>query len=119
MPKTKIIVASSFAREYRKLCKRYRSLPGDLARFRPVLELKPDTGRSLGGGFYKIRLAIKSKHKGKSGGARIITSYLSKDNLLYLLTIYDKSDQESISDEAIDALMRMALLENSSGMESL
>ena len=112
MPKTKIIVASSFTRDYRKLCKRYPSLKSDLAALQSVLEMKPDTGNSLGGGFYKIRLAIKSKNKGKSGGARIITSYLSKDNVVYLLTIYDKSDQGSISEQAIESLLRIALTEN-------
>jgi hypothetical protein len=80
-----------------------------------VLGMKPDSGISLGGGVFKIRLAIKSKNKGKSGGARIITSYLSKDNVLYLLTIYDKSDQESISDEVIDDLLQAALAENPIG----
>ena len=112
MPKTKIIASSSFTREYRKLCKRYASLKFDLAGLQPVLEMKPDTGKSLGGGIYKIRLAIKSKQKGKSGGARIITSYFSNDNVLYLLTIYDKSDQESISSQAIDTLLQAALAEN-------
>ena len=112
MPKVKIIVASSFTREYRKLCKRYPSLKSDLAGLQSVLEMKPDSGTSLGGGIFKIRLAIKSKNKGKSSGGRVITSYLSKDNVLYLLTIYDKSDQESISDEAIDDLLQAALAEN-------
>ena len=112
MAKTKIIVAGSFTREYRKLCRSYRSLKSDLAALQHVLEIKPDSGRSLGGGIYKIRLAIRSKNKGKRGGARVITSYLSKDNVLYLLTIYDKSDQESISEEAIDALLQTALAEN-------
>ncbi|MFI5202153.1 MAG: hypothetical protein ACHQNE_07185 [Candidatus Kapaibacterium sp.] len=41
----------------------------------------------------------------------MITSYLSKDDVLYLLTIYDKSDQETISEETIETLMRMALAE--------
>jgi hypothetical protein len=77
--------------------------------------MKPDSGISIGGGIFKIRLAIKSKNKGKSGGARIITSYLSKDNVLYLLTIYDKSDQESISDEVIYGLLQAALAENPLG----
>jgi hypothetical protein len=112
LPKTKIIVAGSFTREYRTLCKRYASLKSDLARILPVLEIKPDSGIPLGGGIYKIRLAIKSKQKGKSGGARIITSYLSKNNVLYLLTIYDKSDQETISEQVIDALLQAALVEN-------
>ena len=115
MTKVKIIVASSFAREYRKLCKRYPSLKSDLARLQSVLEIKPDSGISLGGGIFKTRLAIKSKNKGKSGGAHIITSYLSKDNVLYLLTIYDKSDQENISDEVLDNLLQTALVENPIG----
>ncbi|HET6400693.1 MAG TPA: type II toxin-antitoxin system RelE/ParE family toxin [Candidatus Kapabacteria bacterium] len=74
--------------------------------------MRPDTGRSLGGGIFKIRLAIKSKGKGKSGGARVITAYFSKETVLYLLTIYDKSDQESISGPAIDDLLQAALAEN-------
>ncbi len=33
----------------------------------------PTSGTSLGHNLYKIRLAIASKGKGKSGGARVIT----------------------------------------------
>jgi hypothetical protein len=111
LTKTKIITARSFAQEYRKLAKRYPSLKSDLAKLEQILEANPETGTSLGGGFFKIRLAIKSKNKGKRGGERVITSYLSKDNVLYLLTIYDKSDQETITEEAIETLMRIALAE--------
>ncbi len=86
-------------------------MKSDLAKLEQVLETNPESGTSLGGGFFKIRLAIKSKNKGKRGGGRVITSYLSKDKVLYLLTIYDKSDQETISEETIDTLMKMALAE--------
>jgi len=37
------------------------------------LVTKPDSGTSLGHDTYKIRLTVKSKGKGKSGGARVIT----------------------------------------------
>lgn len=50
---------------------------------------------------YKIRLAIKSKGKGKSGGARVITYVLTDNNEIYLLTIYDKSEFDSIDDKTI------------------
>jgi hypothetical protein len=39
--------------------------------------------------------------EGKSGGARIITHVKIMDEKVYLLSIYDKSDQTSISDKEI------------------
>lgn len=75
------------------------------------LEENPRSGTPLGGELYKIRLAVKSKGKGKSGGARIITYYLSKDNEIFLLSIYDKSEQGAISDKRIDQLLHQVLSE--------
>ena len=52
-------------------------------------------------------MAITSKGKGKSDGARVITLTVlvtATDTDLWLLTIYDKSERESISDAAIRAL---------------
>jgi len=51
----------------------------------------------LGNDYYKIRLAITSKGKGKSGGARVITCVKVVVNTTYLVGIYDKSEKESIS----------------------
>lgn len=56
----------------------------------------PATGVFIGNNCYKIRLAIGSKGKGKSGGARIITYLYLESELVYLLTIYDKSEKESL-----------------------
>ncbi|WP_333483063.1 hypothetical protein [Spirosoma telluris] len=64
-----------------------------------VLEQTPATGESLGAGLYKIRLASRSKGKGKSGGFRIVTYLLTETEEgtdVYLLTIYDKSEEGSI-----------------------
>ena len=55
---------------------------------------------------YKIRLAIKSKGKGKSGGARVITYVLTDNNEIYLLTIYDKSEFDSIDDKTIKSIIQ-------------
>jgi hypothetical protein len=54
---------------------------------------------------YKIRLAIKSKGKGKSGGARVITQIQVVENNVFLLALYDKSEQENISDKEIEYLL--------------
>jgi hypothetical protein len=59
----------------------------------------------LGKDCYKIRLSIKSKGKGKSGGARIITCVKVIDGNVYLITIYDKSEKESISNKELKELL--------------
>jgi hypothetical protein len=46
-------------------------------------------------------MAIASKNKGKSGGARIITYVKIVDEIIYLLSIYDKADIDSITDNEI------------------
>jgi hypothetical protein len=55
-------------------------------------------------------MAIRSKGKGKSGGSRIITCAKIVNSNLYLLTIFDKSEKENISDEELDAILKLASL---------
>jgi len=54
---------------------------------------------------YKIRVAIKFKVKGKSGGERVITHVQVIENNVFLLAIYDKSEQKDISDKEIGYLL--------------
>ena len=79
----------------------------DYARLIASLSEDPMQGTPLGMGCYKHRLAISSKSKGKSGGARVITYIAIKDNVVYLLSMYDKSEQESISRKDLLALRAM------------
>jgi hypothetical protein len=65
-------------------------------------------GIPIGNDCYKIRMAITSKGKGKSGGARIITHVLVKKENIYMLSIYDKSEVENITDA--DILSRLKRL---------
>lgn len=56
----------------------------------------------------KIRMAVKSKGKGKSGGMRVITFNViidRTDTEITLLSMYDKSEKESISDKEIKVLL--------------
>ena len=55
-------------------------------------------GTPIGKDCFKIRLAIKSKTKGKSGGARVITCVKIIAKTVYLISIYDKSDFDDIND---------------------
>ena len=50
-------------------------------------------------------MAITSKGKGKSGGSRVITHWHISQTTVYLLSIYDKSEKESISDKELKELL--------------
>ena len=63
------------------------------------------TGNSYRQRVLKIRLAVKSKGKGKSGGMRVITFVITKRKELFLLSIYDKADKDTLSDKEILALI--------------
>lgn len=92
-------LADNFKRGSKPLLKKHPSLAED-----------PTQGESLGKNCYKIRLAIKSKNRGKSGGARVISCVISVDEVVTLLFIYDKSEQADIS----DAFLLQLLEENGS-----
>jgi hypothetical protein len=77
-----------------------------LAAVNDTLSSKPQTGTALGNDTYKIRLSIKSKGKGKSGGGRIITYVVKENKEVYLLTIYDKSELESIDDKTLKNIIQ-------------
>jgi len=95
-----------FEKEAERLMKKYRSLFGELRTLRDELCQNPTMGTPIGRSCYKIRLAVKSKGKGKSGGARVITYYYISGDTVYLLSIYDKAEQESIAEEKIAELLQ-------------
>ena len=97
----KIKTAKSFDKEIKRLGKRYASIADDYAKLLLEISANPHLGTDLGGGLRKIRMAITSKGKGKSGGARVIESEI---NLLY---IYDKAERSSISKKEIEELLRL------------
>lgn len=101
-----------FRREYKRLAKKYISLDGDTKNLVAQLQENPTLGTALGNNVYKIRLAISSKNKGKSEGARVITYFITDDNELYLLSIYDKSEQANISDKTIKLLLDKVFKDN-------
>jgi len=62
-----------------------------------------------------VRIAIKSKNRGKSGGARIITYddmfIKTEGNVVILVEIYDKSEISTLSESEYETILR-AFLEN-------
>ena len=51
-------------------------------------------------------MAISSKGKGKSGGARVITYVQIVNETIFLVAIYDKSEVENISEMDIQNRLR-------------
>ena len=99
-----------FERGAKALRKKYPSFENDYDTFLDELEKNPFAGESLGQHTYKHRMAIASKGKGKSGGARVITYNLQQKNedevVITLMAIYDKSDIENVSDAYLKSLVQ-------------
>lgn len=102
-----IDVTDKFQKELKRLLKKYKSLKEEYAQLISTLQKNPKLGTSIGQNCYKIRIAIKSKGTGKSGGARIITNVFIEGTTVYLLTIYDKSEQENITDKDLKQLLSL------------
>ncbi len=94
-----------FEKQAKRLIKKYASLKNELLGL--VLQLKenPDLSTPIGKNCYKIRLAIASKGKGKSGGARLIINLVMSEHNIYLLAIYDKSEKENLSAKELQELL--------------
>lgn len=103
-----IVVTDGFKKHAKSIAKKHRSFKSDLNKLIDSLEENPTQGEALGKDCYKIRMAITSKSKGKSGGSRVITCVKIINQTAYLLTIFDKSDKENISDKELDELLRLA-----------
>ena len=102
-----ITVEEEFKRQAKKLAKKYHSISDDLLELQERLKANPLQGVSLGSGVRKVRMPIASKGKGKSGSARVLTLVVlvSDDTDVTLLTIYDKSETENVTDEYIKWLV--------------
>ena len=109
----KITVTPDFLKALKHLAKRYKSIKEDVANLGDDLRANPSLGTDLGHHLRKVRMSITSKGKGKSGGARVITYTVilaETDTEIKLLTIYDKSERENLSDkELLDLMVRNGL----------
>ncbi|MFI5162678.1 MAG: type II toxin-antitoxin system RelE/ParE family toxin [Sphingobacteriales bacterium] len=104
----KILSIAHFDKQLKRLVKKYPSLKVEYLILMKTLAENPGEGTSIGHDCYKIRLAIASKGKGKSGGARVITYVAFIKNEVYLLSIYDKSEAADIADKELLRLLEIA-----------
>lgn len=112
----RIIAVPSFSRDAKRLSKKYASLKGELQNLQSDLLQNPRSGTLIRENTYKIRLAVKSKGKGKSGGLRIITHVFEIEielnenekeqrTIIVLVAIYDKSEMNNLPDKELRELI--------------
>ena len=101
-----VIATRDFIRGAKKLLKKYPSLKTELNTLQATLEENPLLGIPLGDSTFKIRLAVASKGKGKSGGMRVITYVVVQNEKVYLADIYDKSEQANVTDKELEELIK-------------
>jgi mRNA-degrading endonuclease RelE of RelBE toxin-antitoxin system len=105
-----VVLTDNFKREFKRLFKKYRSLEQELIDLCVELVQNPSEGTLIStlpndNRVYKIRLAVKSKGKGKSGGMRVISYTVALSGHIYLLSIYDKSEKETVTNVEIKAFL--------------
>lgn len=94
-----INITPEFLKSLKALSKRHRSIKTDFKNFTDSLRENPFQGDEIAPGIRKIRMAITSKGRGKSGGARVITFTIvasEQEGKIYLIEIYDKADYSTV-----------------------
>jgi len=92
-------LTEDFRKEFKPLLKKYPSIKKDFENLSKSILENPKQGINLGDGFKKIRLDIKSKGKGTSGGGRIITyeAIVSiSETIITFVSIYNKGEYDTI-----------------------
>ncbi len=102
----RIIPADNFSRELKRLTKKYPSLKEEIKEISNNLLDNPRIGTPIGHGCYKLRLSTPGKPGGKSKGFRIITYIVSRKEIIFLLSIYDKSEVSTLKDWEIKLIIK-------------
>lgn len=104
-----VSVSDDFAKEAKRLAKKYPSFKQDYNEFLESIKNNPLQGDEITKNIRKIRMAIKTKGKGKSGGARVITFNVLTDvengHMVFLL-LYDKEDASTVKVNVVKQLVR-------------
>lgn len=96
--KRQVVETRSFSRQITQLLHSRSLLQSDYDAFKKELAEDPENAPTLPGtgGVRKIRL--KSASKGKRGGFRVCYFYYIAAEVIYLLLIFQKNEQENLSD---------------------
>lgn len=104
-----VSVSDDFAKEAKRLAKKYPSFKQDYKDFLDSIKENPLQGDEITKNIRKIRMAIKSKGKGKFGGARVITFNVLtniENGLVVLLLLYDKEEASTVKTDVVKQMVR-------------
>jgi mRNA-degrading endonuclease RelE of RelBE toxin-antitoxin system len=101
----KIETIPRFEKDVKKLKKKFPKIKKDLMDFLDILSTNPELGINLGENIFKVRIPNSSIPTGKSGGFRVIT-YYKKGTTLYLVTIYSKTEQDTILTDKLRKIVK-------------
>jgi hypothetical protein len=107
-----IIYSDAFESKLKRFAKKFPSILDEIEELAEQLEEDAHLGTSLGSGLYKIRLSVESKGGGKSGGFRVITYIIYQEpesSDVYLLTLYDKSEDSTFKKESLVKLVKKVI----------
>ena len=106
----KVIPTPEFIREARALKAKYPNIGDDFRSLKNIFKKDPlSYAKPLGKGCYKIRMGISDKNAGKSGGARVIFHIKMIDKIVYVLSVYDKSEIGNLQEGALGDLLKRML----------
>lgn len=98
-------------KDIKRLRKKYPSIKSDLQRLISQLKNHPRDAIRIRDNVYKIRLAIKSKGRGKSGGLRIFYAVYKDSYIIIFLTALDKSNRANLTPTEIDEILKKTMQE--------
>lgn len=104
-----VSASDDFAKEAKRLAKKYPSFKQDYKDFLDSIKENPLQGDEITKNIRKIRMAIKSKGKGKSGGARVITFNVLtnvENGQVVLLLLYDKEEASTVKTDVVKQMVR-------------
>lgn len=102
----RIVPTDNFSRELKRLSKKYPSLKQKIKDFSNELLGNPKTGIPIGHNCYKVRVSTPDKPGGKSKGFRIITYVVFTKEIIFLLSVYDKSEITTLKDREIKRIIK-------------
>ena len=102
----RVVPTDNFSRELKRLSKKYPSLKQEIKNFSSELLDNPKTGTPIGHNCYKVRISTPDKLGGKRKGFRIITYIVFSKEIIFLLSVYDKSEISTLKDWEIKRIIR-------------
>ena len=105
----KIKFLQNFLKQAKEINKKNKKIIFDLQKLEKELKENPKKWVSLWDNMFKIRMQNSSKNIWKRWGFRIITYFLDENNIVYLVSIYEKSNISNILTKKLSEIIKNEL----------